>query len=83
MTMADERLKTDVIETIAEQLGVDVSEITEEMSFIDDLDADSLDLTELIMTLEDRFGMAIADEQAESLKTVGDVISFVYENKEG
>jgi len=81
--MANEELKSEVIETIAEQLGVDVSEIGEEMSFIDDLDADSLDLTELIMTLEDKFGMPIADEQAEGLKTVGDVISFVCSSKEG
>jgi len=79
--MTDEALKTDVIETIAEQLGVDVAEITEEKSFIDDLDADSLDLTELIMTLEAKFSMEIADEQAESLKTVGDVISFVCSKK--
>ena len=56
--------------TIAEQLGVDIGEVTEEKSFIEDLNADSLDLTELIMTLEEKFDLTIADDQAEKLKTV-------------
>ncbi len=79
--MADEKLKKDVVVTIAEQLGVDIDEVTEEKSFIDDLNADSLDLTEMIMTLEEKFNVEIADEQAEKLKTVGDVISFINEKK--
>jgi len=78
--MAEDALKNDIVETIAEQLGIDVSEISEDKSFIDDLNADSLDLTELIMTLEEKFSIEIADEQAEKLKTVGDVIDFVSKN---
>jgi len=75
--MADEKLKKDVVATIAEQLGVDIAEVTDEKSFIEDLNADSLDLTEMIMTLEEKFNVEIADDQAEKLKTVGDVISFI------
>ncbi len=81
--MADDTLKKDVVATIAEQLGVDVSEVTDEKSFIEDLNADSLDLTEMIMTLEEKFNVEIADEQAEKLKTVGDVISFINAKKAG
>lgn len=79
--MADEKLKKEIIATVAEQLGVDPGEVTEEKSFIDDLNADSLDLTEMIMTLEEKFNVEIADEQAEKLKTVGNVISFIQEKK--
>ena len=79
--MAEENIKKDVIAVIAEQLGVDISEVTESKSFIEDLNADSLDLTELIMTLEDKFEISISEEQAEKLKTVGDVISFVTKKK--
>ena len=79
--MADEKLKKDVVATIAEQLGVDIAEVTDEKSFIEDLNADSLDLTEMIMTLEEKFNVEIADEQAEKLKTVGDVVSFINSKK--
>jgi acyl carrier protein len=79
--MADEKLKKEIIATVAEQLGVDAAEITEEKSFIDDLNADSLDLTEMIMTLEEKFNVEIADEQAEKLKTVGNVIDFIQQKK--
>lgn len=79
--MADENLKKQVVDTIAEQLGVDISEVTDEKSFIEDLNADSLDLTEMIMTLEEKFNVEIADEQAEKLKTVGDVIAFIKTKK--
>jgi acyl carrier protein len=79
--MTDEKLKKDVVATIAEQLGVDIDDVTEEKSFIEDLNADSLDLTEMIMTLEEKFNVEIADEQAEKLKTVADVIRFINEKK--
>lgn len=79
--MAEDTLVTEVLETIAEQLAVDVKEVTESKSFIEDLNADSLDLTELIMTLEEKFNVEIADEQAEKLKTVKDVIDFVKSQK--
>lgn len=76
-----EDLKKQVLETIAEQLGIDVSEVTEEKAFIEDLNADSLDLTELIMTLEEKFDIEIPDEVAEKLKTVRDVVGFVTAKK--
>jgi acyl carrier protein len=68
-----ERVKT----VLGEQLGVDESEITEEASFQDDLDADSLDLVELIMELEDQFGMKIPDEDAQKITTVGQAVDYV------
>ena len=80
--MAEDALVNEVLETIAEQLAVDVKDVTEEKSFIEDLNADSLDLTELIMTLEEKFNVEIADDQAEKLKTVKDVIEFVKSQKQ-
>ena len=62
---------------LSEQLGVDESEITEEASFQEDLDADSLDLVELIMELEDQFGLKIPDEDAQKLTTVGQAVDYV------
>lgn len=67
----------EVIEIVAEQLGVDKSEISREKSFVEDLNADSLDLTELIMTFEERFSCEISEEEAEKLKTIGDVIDYI------
>jgi acyl carrier protein len=66
-----------VIDIIVDKLGVERSEATPEAVFVDDLGADSLDLVELIMAMEEEFGMEIADEEAEKLRTVQDVISFV------
>jgi acyl carrier protein len=68
-----ERVKT----ALGEQLGVDEGEISNEASFQDDLDADSLDLVELIMELEDQFGLKIPDEDARELTTVGKAIDYV------
>ena len=66
-----------VIDIIVDKLGVDRSEVLPEAVFVDDLGADSLDLVELIMAMEEEFGMEIADEDAEKLRTVQDVISFI------
>ncbi|EIE00604.1 MULTISPECIES: acyl carrier protein [Leptospira] len=72
--MADfEKIKS----IIVEQLGVDESEVTPEAHFIDDLGADSLDTVELVMALEEEFGVEISDEDAEKIQTVGDVIKFI------
>ncbi len=65
---------------IAEQLGVDESEITNESHFIDDLGADSLDTVELVMALEEEFGIEIPDEDAEKIQTVGDVAKYIEEH---
>lgn len=62
---------------IVEQLGVDESEVTPEAHFINDLGADSLDTVELVMALEEEFGVEISDEDAEKIQTVGDVIKFI------
>jgi len=70
-------LEEKVIDIIVDKLGVDRSEVTPEAVFVDDLGADSLDLVELIMAMEEEFGMEIADEDAEKLRTVQDVITFV------
>ena len=68
----------DKIKTIvAEQLGVDESQVTEDASFIDDLGADSLDTVELIMAFEEAFDVEIPDEDAQKIKTVKDVIDYI------
>jgi len=74
-------VEKEVIEIIVEQLGVDSADVTSDKSFVEDLNADSLDLTELIMTFEERFGFEISEEDAEKLKTVGDVITYIEKRK--
>ena len=64
---------------IAEQLGVKPEEVTPQASFIDDLGADSLDTVELVMALEEEFGIEIPDEDAEKMTTVGDALKYVQE----
>jgi len=73
-------LEQEVIDIVVEQLGVDKDDVTPAKSFVEDLNADSLDLTELIMTFEERFGCEISEEEAEKLKTVGDVITYIQKN---
>ncbi|GAB6162522.1 acyl carrier protein [Desulfothermus naphthae] len=64
-------------EIVSEQLDVDPEQIVPEASFVDDLGADSLDLTELIMAMEDEFDLEIDDEEAQQLRTVQDVIDYI------
>ncbi len=66
---------------IVEQLGVSEEEVTPEASFIEDLGADSLDIVELVMALEEEYDIEISDEDAEKIQTVNDVISYVKERK--
>ena len=70
-------LEQEVMDIVVEQLGVDKEDVSLSKSFVEDLNADSLDLTELIMTLEERFGCEISEAEAEKMKTVGDVVTFV------
>jgi acyl carrier protein len=65
---------------ISEQLGVDESQVTPDASFEEDLNADSLDLVELIMSLEEEFGVEISEEEAEKIRTVGDAEEFIREH---
>ena len=70
-----------VKEIIVERLSVDEKDVTEEASFIDDLGADSLDTVELVMALEEEFGMEIPDEEAEKIVTVGDAVKYIESHK--
>jgi acyl carrier protein len=65
---------------LVEQLGVDADIITMESNFIDDLNADSLDIVELVMAMEQEFGISIPDEEAERIKSVGDAVDFIKAN---
>ena len=75
MATVDERVK----KIIAEQLGVEEDEVTPEASFVEDLGADSLDTVELVMALEEEFGIEIPDEDAEKILTVGRALEYIKE----
>lgn len=67
---------------LAEQLNIKAETITAESKIVDDLGADSLDVVELLMTLEDEFGVAVSDEEAVQIKTVGDIVKILNKNEE-
>jgi acyl carrier protein len=68
-----------VMDIVCKQLNVSKDKLTPETSFVNDLSADSLDLVELVMELEDQFGVSIPDEDAEKIQTIGDAIKYVEE----
>jgi acyl carrier protein len=70
-------IEAKVIEIVSEQMGVDKAEVSRETSFINDLNADSLDTVELVMEFEDEFDMSIPDEEAEKIQTVGAAIDYI------
>jgi acyl carrier protein len=73
-------IQAKVIEIVSEQMGKDASEITRETSFVNDLNADSLDTVELVMEFEDQFELSIPDEDAEKIQTVGQAIDYITEH---
>lgn len=77
MALSQEEIFEKVRDIIVEQLGVEPDDVTMEASFRNDLEADSLDLVELIMAFEEEFGGEISDEEAQQLNTVGDVVIFL------
>ena len=78
--MDREEILDKVKAVVVDQLNVEEDEVVEDASFIEDLGADSLGIVELVMALEEEFGISIPDEDAESIKTVGDAISYIQAN---
>ncbi|OIG07896.1 acyl carrier protein [Acinetobacter baumannii] len=76
-------LEQRIKEIIADQLGVEVDKLNPEARFVEDLGADSLDVVELVMAFEEEFGIEIPDEDAEKIRTVGDVIAYLKERVRG
>ncbi len=79
--MADKTIEQRIQDIIIEQLGVTADQVTPEAKFIEDLGADSLDTVELVMALEEEFGLEIPDDEAEKLQSVGDVIKHVEDSQ--
>ena len=75
--MAKEEIFDKLKELVVDQLGVEEGEVTMEASMQDDLGADSLDLVDLVMSVEEEFGVKVADEDLENIKTVGDIVNYI------
>jgi acyl carrier protein len=82
VALDQQEIETRLKKIIVDNLGVDEAEVVPTASFVEDLNADSLDLVELIMSLEEEFGIEISDEEAEKIRTVGDAIEYIQEHKE-
>ena len=77
--MAKEEILDKLKELVVDQLGVEEDEVTMEATMQDDLGADSLDLVDLVMSVEEEFGVKVADEDLENIKTVGDIVNYIEE----
>lgn len=75
--MTEQEIEAKVIDIVAEQMGADKGKITSDTSFVEDLNADSLDTVELVMEFEDEFETSIPDDQAEKIQTVGQAVAFI------
>ena len=75
--MSDEQIRQRVIDIVCEHLAVNKDQVTDSTSFIEDIGADSLDIVELVMELEEEFDIQIPDDQAEKIKTVGEAVEFI------
>ncbi len=79
--LMSDNIESQVKDIIVEQLGVDPEKVTTDAKFIEDLGADSLDTVELVMTFEEKFSIEVPDEDAEKLKSVSDVVSYIKEHQ--
>ncbi|MFQ5501027.1 MAG: acyl carrier protein [Phycisphaerae bacterium] len=84
VALSEEEIRGKVIDIVSDQMGADKAEITMETSFVNDLNADSLDTVELVMEFEDQFELSIPDDEAEKISTVGAAVKYIAEaqNKE-
>ena len=80
--MTVEEIEDKVFTIVSEQMAINKAEITRETSFVNDLNADSLDIVELVMEFEDNFDMSIPDEEAEKIKTIGQVVDYIATNQQ-
>jgi len=81
MNEIEREIEKEVIAIVVEQLGVEESEVSRDKSFVEDLNADSLDQTELIMTFEEKLNFEIKEDEAMALRTVGDVVDYILEKR--
>lgn len=79
--MSEQEIFEEVKEIVVNQLGASEEQVTLDANFIDDLSADSLDIVEVVMSIEETFGIEVADDAAEKIVTVGDVVSYIKNNK--
>lgn len=80
--MSAEEIAQTVKSMVAERMDVDESQITDETHFVNDLQADSLDMAELVIDMEEEFGVQISDEEAQKIETVGQAVKYIQENKQ-
>lgn len=81
VALSKEEIREKVVKIVSEQMGVDEGEITDDTSFVNDLNADSLDTVELVMEFEDQFELSIPDEEAEKIQTVGAAVEYIHKHQ--